>query len=158
MGWGWCRKVPTLRGKLRGQTIHIRLAGIDAPECGHFGNAAQPYSSEALAWLQSYVGGRRVRCYIHSKDQYDRVVATVYVWRGLWRRDVSLEMLKAGMAVVYEGKMNVEFGGKKKEMVYRETEKKAMAAKMGLWKQPKRLRVSPGQYKAALKEAARAAS
>lgn len=62
------------------------------------------------------------------------------------------------MAVVYEGKTNVEFGGKKKEEVYRETERKAMATKMGLWKQPKRLRVSPGQYKAALKEAARAAS
>lgn len=83
--------------------MHIRLAGVDAPEGAHFGNKAQPYSAEALAWLKAYVADRRVRAYLHSKDQYDRVIATVTVRRGfaLRRRDVSLEMLKAGMATVF---------------------------------------------------------
>jgi endonuclease YncB( thermonuclease family) len=80
--------------------VHVRIAGVDAPECAHFGNPPQPYSEEALEWLKDYVGGRRVRAYLHSKDQFDRVVATVMVRRGLWKRDVGYEMLKAGMATV----------------------------------------------------------
>ncbi|CRK37218.1 hypothetical protein BN1723_004276 [Verticillium longisporum] len=37
-GWGWFRKIPEGRSNLKGETISIRLAGIDAPEGPHFGN------------------------------------------------------------------------------------------------------------------------
>lgn len=30
-----------------GQTFGVRLAGIDAPECAHFGNPDQPFGPEA---------------------------------------------------------------------------------------------------------------
>ena len=78
----------------------MRIAGIDAPECAHFGRASQPFSGDALAWLRAALAGRRVRARLHSVDQFGRVVASVTVRRGLWRRDVGLEMLRAGMATV----------------------------------------------------------
>ena len=123
----------------------MRLAGVDAPECAHFGRPAQPYSNEALEWLKSYVLDRRVRAYIYKKDQYDRVVATVYVWRGLIRRDVGLQMIKAGMATVYEAKTGAEYGTLEAE--YREAEGKAKAAKKGLWSTKDKLFESPREYK-----------
>lgn len=34
-GWGWFRNVPEKKPELKNNTIHIRIAGIDAP--GKFG-------------------------------------------------------------------------------------------------------------------------
>jgi endonuclease YncB( thermonuclease family) len=84
---------------LKDQTIHIRLAGVDAPEvnsllvstklfkgfsvisshgyyikAAHFGRPAQPYSDAALAWLKSYIEGRTVYCLPAHRDQYNRIV------------------------------------------------------------------------------------
>ncbi|KAI9684185.1 MAG: putative endonuclease lcl3 [Trizodia sp. TS-e1964] len=132
-GWGWLpgRKIPTKRSDLTNQTIHVRIAGIDAPEGPHFGRPAQPYADDALAWLRAYVGGRRVRAYVHRRDHYERVVASVVVWRGLLRRDVGLQMLRAGMATVYEAKSGVEFG--KLEEKYRRAEWWAKTRRKGIW-------------------------
>ncbi|KAI9803969.1 MAG: putative endonuclease lcl3 [Piccolia ochrophora] len=134
MGWGWVpgRKVPTKRDELKDRTIHIRLAGVDAPEQSHFGRPAQPYSAEALAWLRSYILHRRVRAYVYKRDQYERVVATVYVRRGLLRRDVGLQMLKRGWATVYEAKSGAEFGAL--EDRYRRAEWWARKRRSGMWK------------------------
>ncbi|KAK4944831.1 putative endonuclease lcl3 [Elasticomyces elasticus] len=135
-GWGWLpwRRVKGMK-RLQNKTIHIRLAGVDAPECAHFGRPAQPYSAEALSWLRSYIENRYVRAYIHRRDQYDRVVATVLVRRWLlFRRDVSLEMLDRGLATVYEAKFGSEFGDK--EQAYRDAEARAKKAKIGMWAEP----------------------
>ncbi|KAF2675408.1 SNase-domain-containing protein [Microthyrium microscopicum] len=136
-GWGWMpgRKVPATREELRDNTIHVRLAGIDAPELAHFGKPAQPYGREALDWLSAYVLGRRVRVQLWRKDQYSRVVGTVFIRRGvlgwLMRKDVGLEMLKAGMAGMYEAKFGAEFGGR--ENMYKEAEEKARKGRVGMW-------------------------
>lgn len=74
---------------------------------------------------------RRVRAYIYKRDQYERVVATVFVRRWMLRRDVGEEMLKAGMATVYEAKMGAEFGDF--EAKYRAAEEKAKAKGKGMW-------------------------
>lgn len=153
LGWGWLpgRQVPVAgRGSVK-DTLHVRIAGVDAPEGAHFGRAAQPYAAEALVWLREYLLGRNVRIYVYRRDQYERVVASVKVWRGFRRRDVGLEMLEAGMATVYEAKTGAEFG--KLEEIYRLAEWRARKAKRGMWKQAKINFVSPGQYKRALKEA-----
>lgn len=112
--------------------VSIRIAGIDAPEGAHFGHPAQPYSKEALDWLTGYILHRRVRAYIHKKDQYDRAVATVYVRRWLLRRDVGYRMLKQGLATVYEAKSGAEFGPGLEEK-YRRAEWWAKTRKKGLW-------------------------
>ncbi|RFU31141.1 hypothetical protein B7463_g5217, partial [Scytalidium lignicola] len=39
--------------------IHIRIAGIDAPEAAHFGKPAQPLATEALTWLKNYTLNQR---------------------------------------------------------------------------------------------------
>lgn len=114
--------------------IHIRIAGIDAPEMAHFGRPAQPYSQEAYDWLKSYILNRRVRAYIYRRDQYDRVVASVFVRHGLFKRDVGLEMLKSGLATVYEAKTGSEFGDL--EQKYRDAEAKAKEGRVGMWTQP----------------------
>ena len=153
LGWPWLRRIPTTRKDLKDQTIHVRIAGVDAPECAHFGHPEQPYGAEALEWLRTYLTpGQRVRVHLHSKDQFDRVVASVKVWRGLRRRDVGLEMIRAGMATVYEAKTGGEFGGMK--VRYVEAEGRAKKAKVGLWRETRRTRVSPAEFKRANKAAA----
>ncbi|KAK4127077.1 SNase-domain-containing protein [Parathielavia appendiculata] len=135
-GWGWLRHVPKDRKELKGRTISIRIAGIDAPEGAHFGRPAQPFAAEALAFLERYVLRRRVRAFIYKRDQYDRVVATVYVRRAPFffpRRDVGLEMLRRGLAVTYEGKTGAEFGGEKMEARYKAAQEAAKRKGRGLW-------------------------
>ncbi|KKY14420.1 putative nuclease domain-containing protein [Phaeomoniella chlamydospora] len=143
-GWGWLRHIPSItdpktstkRIKVKSdETIHIRLAGVDAPELAHFGQPAQPYGEEALAFLRKMLDGKRVRVWLWRPDQYGRVVGTVYVrqWLGIWRTDVGRAMLKAGMATVYEAKSGAEFGGKRKEAEYRKIEERARENRKGLW-------------------------
>ncbi|KAL8784209.1 MAG: hypothetical protein Q9213_004101 [Squamulea squamosa] len=147
-GWGllpW-RRVPEKAKELKDKTVHIRLAGVDAPEMAHFGNPAQPFSKEALDFLTGYILHRRVRAYVYKRDQYDRAVATVYVRRWLLRKDVGLQMLKRGLATVYEAKSGSEFGNL--EQKYRETEKWAKLKRKGLWGGSKKNHETPREYKA----------
>lgn len=125
--------------------ISIRLAGIDAPEGAHFGKPGQPHSAEALAWLKDYILHKRVRAYIYKRDQYDRVVATVWVRKFGLRRDVGRQMLKQGLATVYEAKMGAEFGDF--EQKYRETEERAKWWKRGIWAGNAKEFESPRDYK-----------
>ncbi|KAF2736659.1 SNase-domain-containing protein [Polyplosphaeria fusca] len=135
-GWGWLpwKRVPTKKDQLVKKTIHIRIAGVDAPELAHWGREAQPYSKEALEWLTQYIHNRRVRAYIYRRDQYDRVVAQVLIRKWFLRKDVGLEMLKRGLATVYDAKTGSEFG--QHEQRYRDAEQKAQADKVGMWAKP----------------------
>ncbi|KAL6924734.1 hypothetical protein FSST1_002008 [Fusarium sambucinum] len=149
LGWGWLRRIPEARKDLKDRTaeskIPIRIAGVDAPECAHFGKPAQPYSAEALAWLRNYLLKRNVRAYVWRKDQYDRIVATVYTRRWLFRRDVGLEMIRAGMATTYEAKQGAEFGGRQK--IYEKAEAKAKQKRKGMWSGKAKDFESPRAYK-----------
>jgi endonuclease YncB( thermonuclease family) len=121
----------------------VRIAGVDAPELAHWGREAQPYSKEALDWLTQYILNRRVRAYVFRRDQYDRVVAQVFVRRWFLRKDVGLEMLKSGLATVYEAKTGSEFGNF--EQQYRDAEEKARASAVGMWTAPTILERLRGQ-------------
>ena len=88
---------------------------------------------------------RSVRAYIYKRDHYERVVATVWVRRFLFRKDVGKEMLKAGFATVYEAKMGAEFGAF--EAKYRETEEVARRKKRGMWAGRLKDYESPRDYK-----------
>lgn len=147
-GWGWLRHVPTKRQELKDETLMIRLAGIDAPESLHWGKPAQPLSEEALLWLRKFVDGRNVTINPHLIDQYKRVVASASVWKWTGKKDISAEMIKLGLAIVYESKIGAEFGGK--EQWYRDLERKAKRLRKGVWGL-KRFQ-TPGQYKKATKD------
>lgn len=84
---------------------------------------------------------------LHKRDQYDRVVATVWMRQGFLKyrkTNVGLEMVKAGFAGVYEAKSGAEFGGY--EAKYRAAELEAKSKKKGMWTS-KRGYESPRAYK-----------
>ena len=73
------------------------------------------------------------------------MVATVWVRRFLFKKDVGMEMLKAGMATVYEAKMGAEFGDF--EQKYRKAEETAKSKKRGMWAGKPSDYESPRDYK-----------
>jgi micrococcal nuclease len=91
-------EVQELRGRawvIDGDTIdiagtRIRLAGIDAPEMDH------PYGRNAKWTLINLCKGQEVRAVFDGDLSHDRTVATCFLSDG---RDLSAEMVKAGMAV-----------------------------------------------------------
>lgn len=100
----WLYRPPTRASDLRNQTISVRLAGADAPEGAHFGREAQPYAREAHEALRAMVEGRSVRLSLAHIDQYQRLVATPYVWLPpyvLGPTNVSLALVRRGLATVY---------------------------------------------------------
>lgn len=144
-GWGWLRRIPRVNSRgIGSSTIHVRLCGVDAPECSHFGKPAQPYSKEALEWLRNYILGRRVRIVPLAKDQYERVVAEVRVWKLTGLKNVSREMLRNGWAVVYEGKTGAEFNGLKDG--FQLLEDLARWRKIGIFQKGTNI-TTPAQYK-----------
>ncbi|SCU98755.1 LAFA_0G19988g1_1 [Lachancea sp. 'fantastica'] len=120
-----------LKGKRNLPTVSIRLCGVDAPERAHFGNEAQPFSEEALIWLRHTIIGRNVWVKPLAIDQYSRCVAKVeyLTWTGY--KNLSLEMVKCGLATVYEGKTGAEFDSE--EDVYLFHQNVAKANKRGIW-------------------------
>lgn len=138
MGWGWFpgrRTQDMFTRAKKGKTLHVRIAGIDAPELAHFGRPAQPYSQEAIDWLKDFVLHKYVRAYPYRQDQYNRIVCSVYIRRWVFfKTDVGLNMLKRGLATVYEAKFGSEFGNREEE--YRATEATAKSKKIGMWQQP----------------------
>ncbi|KZW03691.1 nuclease [Exidia glandulosa HHB12029] len=151
--WRWplkLRRIPTTNKDLQGQTLHIRLAGVDAPEAAHFGRPSQPYAAEAIAWLRSTVDGRRVYCQLLSRDQYSRIVSIVllpprilpgFLFSG---RNVSLEMLKAGWATTYQ-QAGAEYGERTMEQ-FQLVEAEAKASKRGMWEKGTKGE-TPAEYK-----------
>lgn len=76
-----------------------------------------------------------MRAFVYKRDQYERAVATVFVRKPPFflRKDVSMELLKRGLATVYEGKTGGEFGGPLMEDAYRAAELMAKKKKRGMW-------------------------
>ncbi|KAK5822807.1 hypothetical protein F5H01DRAFT_411030 [Linnemannia elongata] len=134
-GWGWLRHVPSGTKALKDQTLHIRLAGVDAPEGAHFGMPAQPFSAESLAWLRKELLGKNVTVQPYAKDRYERVVSMAW-YPGflpfLPKKNVSKELLKVGYGQIYR-QAGSQYGGLLKE--FEKIENKAKKNKIGIWSQ-----------------------
>ncbi|EPB85518.1 hypothetical protein HMPREF1544_07701 [Mucor circinelloides 1006PhL] len=145
LGWGWIRNIPKTRKELQNQTISIRIAGVDAPEGAHFGMPAQPFSAEAKQFLTKLVLNKRVQVQLLSRDQYSRVVAMAYVRKPPFfvKKNVSAEMLKAGLASIYVAK-GAQYAGMLDRL--KKYESRAKFFKRGIWSLKKY--VSPGDHKA----------
>ncbi|WFD36462.1 micrococcal nuclease [Malassezia cuniculi] len=99
----WLHRPPTKASELRSQTISVRLAGADAPESGHFGREAQPFAKEAKDELKRLVDGQVVWLDVAHLDQYQRLVASVYVFKKPYifgRTDVAWTLVDKGLATV----------------------------------------------------------
>ncbi|TIC17731.1 SNase-domain-containing protein [Wallemia mellicola] len=116
-------------------TIHVRLAGVDAPETSHFGKPAQPYANEALQWLKQKITGEKVAVKLLRKDRYGRVVGNAQLcakWYRPWRKNISMELTKAGYGAIYE-QDGAEYDGMLDKL--RRVEEQARRKKRGMWKQ-----------------------
>ncbi|CAE6453935.1 unnamed protein product [Rhizoctonia solani] len=152
--WFWpfkFRKVPTNSKDLANETLHIRINAVDAPEGAHFGREAQPKSQEALQWLKDQIGGKTIWCRPLRRDHHGRIVASCYLPPRLLPNNVfkgkhlSMEMLRAGWATVYE-QGGAEYDPYTKEAFLR-VETEAKAAKRGIWEKGSRLKETPAEYK-----------
>mmetsp|Transcript_619 Transcript_619/g.1256 ORF Transcript_619/g.1256 Transcript_619/m.1256 type:complete len:289 (-) Transcript_619:3116-3982(-) len=114
------------------QSIHIRLAGVDAPECSHFGLAGQPFGPDARRWLHDFLDKRWVSVVLHERDQYRRIVGTAYVRPrgGIFRQNVSVALVRAGYAVVFRGPQ-AQYGGALRALEVAERQAKRRA--IGMW-------------------------
>lgn len=118
------------------KTVRVRLYGIDSPE------SKQPYAQKAKAYLADLVSVNPVRVWVANTDRYGRVIGKVSTSR---TQDVSLQMLKAGLAWHYS-----HFD---KTAAYREAEQAARRQKIGLWQDPKP--VNPYVYRKSRKNSAK---
>ncbi|WFD32083.1 micrococcal nuclease [Malassezia sp. CBS 17886] len=152
-------RAPTKAADLRDQTISVRLAGVDAPEAPHFGRAGQPFAKEARAYLTHLVDGRTVWLDVAHVDQYQRLVATPYVFMPPYvfgRTNVSLALARNGLATVYRNAgatygtapwwQRFFFGAEtgKRQLEFAEDYAKVM--RLGMWSRGLRVE-TPGEYK-----------
>eukprot|EP00834_Sanchytrium_tribonematis_P000933 NODE_19_length_47148_cov_1.447810.p24 type:complete len:250 gc:universal NODE_19_length_47148_cov_1.447810:23559-22810(-) len=138
-------------------SIPIRLAGVDAPESAHFGMTAQPLSKEATEYLKnllqvettSFIHLRKVVIQPFKRDQYSRLVCFVF-YQPIpfipYYKNISEEMIKKGLAVVYTA-AGAEYGGLKDKLV--SLQDKAKHKKVGVW--GLKDFISPGDYKEAFR-------
>ena len=122
-------------------TIAIRLAGIDAPESAHFGMKEQPLSKEAVAYLKGLLQNentiniklRKIIVEPLKRDQYGRLVSMVY-YQPIpfipYYKNVSEEMIKLGLAVVYRAG-GAEYGHIEEKLI--KLEGIAKRKRKGIW-------------------------
>lgn len=103
----------------------IRLNSIDAPEL------AQAYGTQSLEQLSALVLGQQVTVTYAQKDQYDRVLGTVFKSEC---GNVNLNLLASGAAWYYEAnKCEIDI---QLRTAYAMAQKTAKALAMGLWAAP----------------------
>jgi endonuclease YncB( thermonuclease family) len=98
-----------------GKDVRIRLDGIDCPELG------QDFGTKAKQFVSSMVFGKEVTAEIRDVDKYGRLVCRIYVDG----KDVSLELVKAGLAWHYKQYSN--------DKALADAEVVVRQAKSGLW-------------------------
>ena len=110
----------------RGIELKVRLAGIDAPETSKSKrNTGQPYSQQAKRYLCDLVSDKIIVVDRYGLDHDNRILGVVYVGT----KNVNLEMVKAGLAEVSQGKPPKGFDMEP----YRQAEKKSREAGKGMW-------------------------
>lgn len=155
----WLRRLRSKQvGKIRKlseETLSVRLAGVDAPETAHFGAAGQKFGKIAKDWLKRTAQDKHATLSIHSTDQYNRILGTVHVKHenplfrmfGFRRKNLSVELARAGLAEVYRGP-NAEYGGQRE--LLEKLEKVARSKRIGMWSDPNEQ--TPTIYKAMLRD------
>jgi endonuclease YncB( thermonuclease family) len=117
----------TLQVKGYGLIFVIRLVGIDTPELGRKGRKNQPYSLQAKQKLTRLLHKKTISIKQYGTGGYNRILAEIFV-NGT---NVNLEMVRSGLAEVYQGKRPDEFDA----ALYFQAEKLAQKLRKGMWRQ-----------------------
>jgi micrococcal nuclease len=114
----------TLRAKMQGQTVTIRLGCVDAPEM-----AQSPFGVQARNRLQQILpAGQTVQVRSIDRDRYGRTVAELF----LGGRSVNLQMVTQGQAAVYTQYLS---GCAATQNQYLQAENQAKQKRLGFWSQ-----------------------
>ena len=114
----------TLRVRLQGKIITIRLGCIDAPE-----TAQTPWGEQSAKRLQQLLPvSQAVQVREIDRDRYGRTVGELY----LGNQSVNLMMVKEGQAVVYPQYLS---GCSETKEQYLQAEAQAKAQRLGFWNQ-----------------------
>lgn len=100
------------------KSLRVRLHAIDAPEKG------QPFSNVARKRTRELTEGKRVRVEVRDQDQYDRLVARIYV-DGI---DLSEQLIREGLAWHYTRYSS--------EIALGQAQREARRTHRGLWQDP----------------------
>ncbi len=119
-------------------TFTIRMAGIDSPEIGYDGRPSQPYCRRAKNYLEGLLSGKKVEIKSHGTGGYNRQLGEVFL-DGV---NINLEMIKAGLAEVYQGRLPKGLDAK----AYNDAQTKARKNRKGMWVQG-RSYVSPKKWR-----------
>lgn len=111
-----------------GETITVRLYGIDTPE------KSQNYGQKAKQYTSDLVFGKQVQLIPHNKDRYGRTVGTIKLMDG---RSLNEELVRDGYAWHYKAYSN------DKKLANLETD--ARRFKRGLWQEANP--VAPWEYR-----------
>lgn len=119
-------------------TLKIRMVGIDAPETGGSRKPGQPYSQKAHQYLSRQIHNRSVTLKTYGLGGYNRILAEVFI------NDINmnLEMVKAGLAEVYQGSKPKTFNA----APYLAAQDQARIRRIGMWVQDSRYK-SPRQWR-----------
>lgn len=140
----------TFVGPLSQNTIIVRLAAVDAPELGKGNKSGQPFAEEAANFVSANLKGKKVCIKLLAKDQYGRVLGRVtYRKSGMFifrssKRDISEQLLKKGLAVVYRGGGARYDGGVDQ---WNQLEQLAVEKKRGMWARGRDSVQLPSQFK-----------
>jgi endonuclease YncB( thermonuclease family) len=118
----------TIRVEIDGESIPVRLIGIDTPETVHPRIPVQPYGPEASAYLKALLppgDSVRLELDVQARDRYGRLLAYVYTEDG---RQANLLMVQAGLARVYTIPPNVRYVN-----LYQAAAAGAQSVSKGLW-------------------------
>lgn len=122
-------------------SVHVRIVGIDAPERGNRrrGIPSQPYGNKAADHLKRLILNQPLRIKGYGLDAFNRQLAEVFVAGG----NVGLDMIEAGYAEVYKGRLPKSFDASP----YLAAERRARKYKQGMWIQGRKY-ISPRKWRA----------
>ncbi len=110
----------TLTASCASGEVKVRVFGIDTPEMGQ-----EPWGGRSKEAFRSLLPRRdSIRLRVMDQDRYGRTVAQVFAGE----RDLGLEMVRQGQAVVYEQYNNFP--------TYQQAEAEARQARRGVWEKP----------------------
>jgi micrococcal nuclease len=138
------------KGALKDHTITVRFAAVDTPETAKKGQPGQPFAEEAKTFTESKIQGKEINVKLLSKDQYGRVIGRIkykesYMF-GLLKseKDISEELLKKGLAVVYR-QGGAQYDGDRDK--WNALENTAVQKRKGIWMNGKEKADLPSDYK-----------
>lgn len=117
----------TLRVRIGGAPVRVRLVCIDAPE------RRQAFGNRARQALSKLVFRQDVDLFISGRDRYGRALARIR----LGGMDINAEMVRLGFAWMYRSHCKSE--------ALADLEAEAKAARRGLWGDPKP--IPPWKYR-----------